>query len=657
MGWIIKYVKKNSLATRLLGWILLISSSITLTAVVLQLYDAYRDDLEQQTKSLAEVVILMRPSIEKSLWSFDEDQLTVQVNSMLEVNDVIQVTVEWKNWDDEQQSIYRERPQAKLITNTMVQKYPLVYSDSTTAETQLGTLTVVISLENIYLNLWQRAYLIGGLQFTKAMIVSLAIFFLVRFLITRHLAQIARYSRKVSLNNLNTPLELDRSDGETDELGNVVQGFNAMRISLLRDIEMRKSISQQLLAEQQEKLNSIRQQQQAESASRAKSFFLAAMSHEIRTPMNGIIGMADLLSDTDLDKNQQHYLDIMRRSGDSLLHILNDILDYSKIEAGRVVFEHMPFDLIKLINDCGHIYKLQADQKSLDFRLAIHPEVPEKVVGDPTRLRQVITNLLSNAIKFTEKGNVTLNCHVENNEDQDCLIRFSINDTGVGIDSETLAPLFEPFKQADSSTTRKYGGSGLGLAICKSLAELSGGNIGVESSLGDGSTFWFTFKLQRQSIDEIQIDTQLANSSSGQASGVLPQASPNFNVLLVDDNEVNLIVAQKILQKFNIEPIVARNGQEAIDCTRKHKGQFNLILMDLEMPVLDGISATEEIRKFELDNKLDACHIIALTAHERGEHTNHAYEAGVNYHLSKPITTKSFSEAFKAMDLGVFNGD
>ena len=657
MSWILKYVKKNSLATRLLGWILLISSSITLTAVVLQLYDAYRDDLERQTKSLAEVVILMRPSIEKSLWSFDEDQLTVQVNSMLEVNDVIQVTVEWKNWDDQQQSIYRERPQAKLIVNTMEQKYPLVYSDSNTSETPLGTLTVVISLENIYLNLWQQAYLIGGLQFTKALIVSLAIFFLVRFLITRHLAQIARYSRKVSLNNLNIPLQLERSAGEDDELGNVVQGFNAMRISMLRDIEIRKVISQQLLAEQQEKLNSIRQQQQAESASRAKSFFLAAMSHEIRTPMNGIIGMADLLSDTKLDSNQLHYLDIMRRSGDALLHILNDILDYSKIEAGRVVFEQVPFDLLKLINDCSQIYQLQAQQKNLGFRYTIHSSVPDKVIGDPTRLRQIVTNLLSNAIKFTEKGSVNLSCHVERNDDQDILVRFSINDTGVGIESETLAILFEPFKQADSSTTRKYGGSGLGLAICKSLAELSGGNIGVESELGDGSTFWFTFKLQRQTSQDVELECQDMGVTNSHKNDALPQASPSFNVLLVDDNEINLIVAQKILQKFNIEPLVAKNGQEAVDCVQRHRGKVDLILMDLEMPILDGISATEKIREFETENGLPPCQIIALTAHERGEHTTHAYEAGVNYHLSKPVTTKSFTEAFKTMKLDMFNVD
>lgn len=655
MDWIRNYLKQNSLAARLLGWILFISSSITLAAVIMQLYAGYRDDLEQQKKSLEEVVILMRPSIEKSLWSFDEEQLTVQVNSMLEVNDVIQVTVEWKNWHNEQQSIYREGPQAKLIKNTLLHQYPLVYSDTSIPEQQLGTLTVVVSTEAIYLNLWQRAYLIGGLQFTKALIVSLAIFFLVRFLITRHLGQIARYSRKVSLNNLNIPLELDRHDADDDELGNVVQGFNAMRISLLRDIEMRKSISQQLLTEQQEKLNSIRQQHQAESASRAKSFFLAAMSHEIRTPMNGIIGMADLLSDTNLDETQQHFLDIMRRSGDSLLHILNDILDYSKIEAGRIVFEQAPFNLIKLINDCGQIYQQQAQQKNLDFSLNIQPQVPKKVIGDPTRLRQIITNLLSNAIKFTEQGQVSFSCKLENLKDDRCLIRFSITDTGVGIEPETLLPLFEPFKQADSSTTRKYGGSGLGLAICKSLAELSDGDIGVESSLGEGSTFWFTFNLQVQKdVADNETDTNPHQTPSVRKKS-LPQAQKSFNVLLVDDNEVNLIVAQKILEKFGIAPLIAKNGQEAVDCVNQNAGEIDLILMDLEMPVLDGIAATEQIRSFETQSQLSPCYIIALTAHERGEHTDQAYAAGVNYHLSKPITTQSFLDAFEAAELEAFS--
>ncbi|MCV6624156.1 MAG: hybrid sensor histidine kinase/response regulator, partial [Cellvibrionaceae bacterium] len=261
---------QNSLTVRLLAWILLISSGITLIAVVVQLRSSFQDDLKELDLRLEQIRISTLSSITKSLWNFDEEQLRLQVNSMLDVSDVVQVTVNWTNWDDHPRAITASDQAEPMGERQMTRVYPLVYSDINTREQHLGDLSIVVSLDSVYTKLWQRARFIIAMQFTKSLLVSLAIFFLIRSLFTRHLAHIANYASNLSLRNLNQPLQLGRKNEQNDELGNVVRGFNIMRTSLLRDIEMRRSMSQQLVHEQQQKLDFIKQQQEAESASQAK---------------------------------------------------------------------------------------------------------------------------------------------------------------------------------------------------------------------------------------------------------------------------------------------------------------------------------------------------------------------------------------------------
>ncbi|MGC8121118.1 response regulator [Marinobacter sp. VGCF2001] len=597
------------LALRLLGWVLLYSLVLSLVATGVQMigeFERQKSELQDNQQRAAD---LIAGSMSANLWVMNFSEVANSLDDMRAMPFIGYARVNTTTGENFSTGGY---PEGRVITRT----FPLEFNRSSFDSPQrVGELTVVTSVEQIYQDILERALLNLLFQSIVVMLGTLGLLLIVRLALSRHLESMADYAARLNLDALVEPLKLRRrAPSRPDELSELEQALNKMRLQILEDT---RSLRQTTIQTQGERDEAVR-------ANHAKNQFLANVSHELRIPLQSVLGYANLLTDTPLDQEQREYVNTLLNASESLSSIINDLLDISSMEAGKLELDAIPFDLREILNDLIHMLGSRAREKGLALEVRVDENLPWALTGDPVRLRQVLLNLLSNAIKFTDSGHVLISIEVLGGRDGQVRLRLAVEDTGVGINPEDIPLVYEPYVQLGQRFQRQLPGAGLGLTICRQLVDLMGGSMDLESRPGEGSTFWIELTLQEANDGSAKV-----RPDSRQVQG--------RRVLVVDSYELSRKITLEMLSRYDVHIDAVRSAGEALTALRQAFDAgipYDATVLDGFVPDMD---ADLLCRQIQGNPQWAGMRLLILSSNPQRGDAEHFRQAGADAFLSKSL--------------------
>lgn len=597
------------LALRLLGWVLLYSLILSLVATGVQMIGEFERQKSELQSSQERAADLIAGGMSTNLWVMNFSEVANSLDDMRSMPFIGYARVITTTGEEFSTGSY---PEGRVITQT----FPLEFNRSSFDRPQrVGELTIVSSIEQVYQDILDRALLNLLFQSIVVMLGTLGLLLIVRVALSRHLETMADYAAKLNLDALVEPLKLRRRNpSRPDELSELEQALNKMRLQILEDT---RSLRQTTIQTQGERDEAIR-------ANHAKNQFLANVSHELRIPLQSVLGYANLLTDTPLDQEQREYVNTLLNASESLSSIINDLLDISSMEAGKLELEAIPFDLRETLNDLIHMLGSRAREKGLALEVRVDENLPWALTGDPVRIRQVLLNLLSNAIKFTDSGHVLISIEVLGRKEGKVRLRLAVEDTGVGINPEDIPLVYEPYVQLGQRFQRQLPGAGLGLTICRQLVDLMGGSMDLESRPGEGSTFWVELSLQEATDGSAKV-----RPDSRQVQG--------RRVLVVDSYELSRKITLEMLSRYEVHIDAVRSAGEALTALRQAFDAgipYDATILDGFVPDMDADLLCRQVRS---NPQWTEMRLLILSSNPQRGDAEHFRQAGADAFLSKSL--------------------